>query len=258
MISSTLTDYFDSFSLEESEKISLMNRIDTKYVVHEAKIPDILSEINEKYRILQINGNRIFSYHTTYLDTNEFRFFKMHVTRRPVRYKVRYRKYNDTGITFLEIKKRISSNRTIKWRIESQYNDLNFDRDALDFLKPHFDIVLGSMQTVLYNSFNRITLAGNDMNERVTIDLNLNFSRPRGDQITCPGLSVIEIKHNKLSDKSSFLMNVLKENKMKPRGFSKYCIGVASLYELPRKNILKPELLLIKAIEYEHFRNIAV
>ncbi len=257
MIPGILLNGFNSYSLEESEKISLMNRIDIKYVVPEAWISDFLSEICGKYRILQIHDNRVFLYHTTYLDTNEFDFFKMHVTGRPVRYKVRYRRYDETAMTFLEIKKRIRGNRTIKWRIESHATDLNSDPDAPGFLKPHLEMALGSFQTVLYNSFNRITLAGNDMNERITIDLNLNFSSPGGGQITCPGLSVIEIKRNKLFDRSP-LVSILKEHNVKPRGFSKYCVGVASLYELPRKNILKPEILLIKKIEHENSGSIAV
>jgi hypothetical protein len=56
------------------------------------------------YKILQIGEERDFSYQTTYLDTEKYHFFYQHMSGRTNRYKVRYRIYKSTGVSYLEIK----------------------------------------------------------------------------------------------------------------------------------------------------------
>ena len=251
---SALLSHFPEISLPELEEYGLMDRIDTKYVFSSSKIPAILNELNGKYRVLEIDSNRVFPYHTTYLDTSEWLFFRQHITARGVRSKVRFRKYELSGKSFLEVKKRTNKLRTLKWRIPKELlpdeaNDEEFER----FVKKHVSADTPSLHPVLINRFNRITLAGITIRERVTIDFNISFSDPSENGFSMPFIGIIERKSPDYSNRSP-LTEALKRNAVYPTGFSKYCLGTASLYNIPRKSLIKPKLLLLNKIENEHNR----
>src|SRR5664279_6433090 len=117
-----LLSSFVPIGLNEMDDVSLMNRVETKYVFSANKLPELLNHLSKGYRMLDIDLMRIFPYHTTYLDTSDFLFYTQQLRGKLNRHKVRYRCYESTGLAFLEIKKRTNKNRTIKWRIESQLN----------------------------------------------------------------------------------------------------------------------------------------
>jgi len=253
-----IKETFDSFSpvaLEEMDNVRLMNRVDTKYVLSVKKLPELLTRINGEYRILEVNKNRLLSYDTIYLDTIDRIFYNQHVLGKPERNKVRFRKYESTGITFLEVKKKTRKNRTIKWRIENNLSDNNIcDQKAMEFIKEHIQGDLPVLKPVLTSRFNRITLVGSVIKERITIDYDLSYSDREGNQRAMPSLAIIEVKRETFSAGSPFAV-ILKDCLIRPTGFSKYCVGTAFLYDLPRKNILKPKLLLINKIENEFNRH---
>ena len=108
---------FGPISLEEMDSIRLMNRMDTKYVFSAGLLPLILDTLTASYKILEIEQKRDLLYHSRYLDTEEMLFYLQHVTGKLARHKIRFRKYESTGTTFLEIKRKTNKNRTVKWRI---------------------------------------------------------------------------------------------------------------------------------------------
>ena len=59
----------DSISLPEMDSVSLMNRVDSKYVVNEAKIPTLLANVSARYRVLAIEQVRLSPYSTLYFDS---------------------------------------------------------------------------------------------------------------------------------------------------------------------------------------------
>ena len=248
-------DNFRPVSLEELDNSRLMDRIDTKYLISVDRVPELLNRMYGAYKVLEINDTRIFSYSTTYLDTADYLFFNQHVTGRTERIKVRYRKYNTTGKTYLEVKSKINGNRTIKSRIPHDLTPaIEPDIKASEFIAEHVpykDLVLGP---VLVNSFRRITLAGSDICERITIDTDLVYSDLSGKNTEFPYLAIIEHKRERLSNGSP-LTGILKECNFHATGFSKYCFGAAIMIDIPRKNILKPKFLLINKIENEYHRN---
>jgi hypothetical protein len=239
--------------LEEMESVRLMDRIDTKYVLSINKLPDLLQRINGEYRILEIADDRIFTYHNTYLDTIEYLFFNQHLTGKLERNKVRFRKYESSNLTYLEVKKRTNKNRTIKWRIESQLNhDNSFNDEALKFINEYLPQKYLILRPVLLNRFRRFTLAGYESNERITFDSDLTYFDNEVRFARFPNLLIIEVKKDGARCKST-ISDLLKRNEIKPTGFSKYCIGTGVLKDLPRKNILKPKFLMINKIENEHY-----
>ena len=247
---------FVPLGLNEMDNVRLMNRTDIKYVLSFTRIPDLLASLDGSYKILEINNERSFTYSTTYLDTADYLFFNQHVTGKLERNKVRYRKYEVTGTTFLEVKKRTNKNRTVKHRIENKLNsDGLCDITAHEFLKEYIPQRPLLLRPVLINRFKRITLVGKEIGERVTIDYNMYFSNPDGINRNMPFIAIIELKKDRNADRSP-LANILKKNSIHPTGFSKYCIGTSILYSLPRINMLKPKLLLIKKIENEFNKHV--
>lgn len=242
---------FDPVGLGDIDKVRLMNRVDTKYLLSSARIPELLERMDGDYSILEINGERMFSYNTTYLDTQDYLFFGQHVTCRPERYKVRYRTYVSSGTTFLEVKHKTNKKRTIKWRIENCLTDLDtMDSAALEFINRHVPGELQTLKPVLRNEFNRITFIGKETEERITLDMNLSFTDNGLHHISLPSVAVIELKKDNLSVKST-AANILKDLSGHPCGFSKYCVGVSILCDAPKKNMVKSRLLLINKIENE-------
>jgi len=246
-----ILDSFNSIRLEEMDNVKLMDRFDTKYLMPANRVPDLLNLMRSRYRVLEISNSRILSYTTIYLDTPDFVFFNQHVTRRTGRIKVRYRSYNSTGVTFLEIKKKTKKNRTIKWRIENSFSGKCCNEPAIEFINKHIPFNSELLKPVLTNSFKRITLVGFDNPERVTIDLDLSYSGNGGKTTGLPLVAIVELKSEGFATRSQF-SRLIKQLSAYPTSFSKYCVGNALLYDLPLKNILKPKLLLLNRIENEY------
>jgi hypothetical protein len=242
--------------LEEMDNVKLMDRIDTKFIFSASQVLDLLELMKERYRVLEVNGQRISSYETTYLDTDDYLFFNQHITGRNERSKVRFRKYSSTGITFLEIKRKTKKQRTIKWRIENNLDENCCDMQAKKFIDKYFTFSSELLKPVITNSFIRITLVGIHRPERITIDMDLSFTGNNGKSYSMPYVAIAELKSEGLAIKSPFSA-LIKRLSVHPSGFSKYCIGNSIIYDVPRKNILKPTLLLINKIENECNRSIS-
>jgi len=244
-------DTFRPVGLEEMGNTRLMNRVDTKYLMSLRKVPELLTRMDGAYRVLEINDNSLFSYYTTYLDTDDFLFFNQHVTGKLGRNKVRYRKYETTGITYLEVKRRTNKNRTIKWRIEHDPVQGNeFDKTAGEFINEYLPRNRLMLKPVLISSFKRITLVGSEINERITIDQDLSYLDLEGNQVRFPSVAIVEHKRERFNNGSP-VRAILKDCLIHSTGFSKYCFGIAVMHNIPRKNMLKPKFLLINKIENE-------
>ncbi|HEX3009663.1 MAG TPA: VTC domain-containing protein [Bacteroidales bacterium] len=109
---------FEPIDLKEMDSVELMNRTDTKYVFNLQLLPEILDEAKSRYRVLEINNDRFFTYKTTYYDTSDYELFNNHVLGRLNRHKIRHRTYESTGVSYLEVKFKSNKDRTIKWRIK--------------------------------------------------------------------------------------------------------------------------------------------
>jgi len=240
--------------LDEMDEVRLMNRVESKYVFSVRKLPDLLDHLSGSYKVLQIDNMRVFPYSTTYLDTPDLLFYMQHVRGNLNRHKIRYRRYESTGLSFLEIKKKTNKNRTIKWRIENRLNAIIPDEYAIAFIKKHVPYELPDLRTVLQSGFMRITLVGKEVKERITLDYNLSFSSTEGKSSGLPFLAIAELKREKYSGQSPFGI-VMKTIGIQPGRFSKYCIGSALTVDMPRTNLLKPKLLLINKIEHEYLNS---
>jgi hypothetical protein len=259
MSSQDIADKLSSFecvSLGEMDNVRLMNRTDTKFIMPVTIVTDLLQSLKDYYRVLEINEQMVLSYSSTYLDTQDFLFYNQHVTSRPERSKIRYRKYEVTGEVFLEIKKRTKKGRTSKSRIEINCGEENnCSERAAVFMQEHVQVDPIHLAPILFSRFRRITLAGKDKPERLTIDIDLSFSDYSMHSIDIPYIAIAELKREGF-DNNSQAADILKNLNIRSCGFSKYCTGLSLLYDLPHKNSVKPKLLLLNKIENEYFRNL--
>lgn len=237
-------------SLEEMSGIKLMNRTDTKYVATINQLLAFLQAVEGKYFIQEINGIRIASYHTTYFDTENNEMYVMHHNGKSVREKIRVRTYEDSKITFLEVKNKNNRKRTNKKRIEIIDIDNLVDEQEkiLPFLNKHAWYRLDEIRPVIENRFNRITLVNFGKTERLTIDFNLRFHNLlTDDNRELEHITIIELKRD--GNVSSPSLEIFRKLRIRRSGFSKYCIGCAMTNKKLKRNNFKERLNLIKKLE---------
>ncbi len=228
------------------DSVSLLNRVDTKYVIPVGKLPSIFSLLLNDYRILVIKGLRFNHYRTLYFDTPQFDLFNMHVNGRADRYKVRSREYVDTHLSFLEVKHKTRKERTIKQRLSTDHTMLRMDQEAEKWLEHVYPYESGDLEPKLWNTFTRITMVRLEHNERVTLDLDISFfNATRVAQLE--GIAIAEVKLD-AQDRTSPFMAQMREKHLQPQGFSKYCMGTSMLFEQVKSNALKPRILWIEKI----------
>ena len=192
--------------------------------------------------------NQFFNYYNTYYDTLDNQMYLCHHNGKLNRYKIRVRKYNQTGVSYLEIKYKNNKGRTIKDRIKRSDFDASFNEYESNFIGEFSPFSSEHLYPKIINSFERVTLVNHGFTERVTIDFAPGFKNSNGE-IILENLVIVEVKQEKASENATFV-KILKSYKVEDQGFSKYCIGRSLLDEI-KKNNFKPQLLKIK----KHYLN---
>ena len=238
-------------TLEEMDGITLMNRIDTKYLTDEATLLKILSDAaRDGYRVLEVNGDRIGAYDSVYFDTEGMKCFLDHHNRRLVRQKVRTRSYVKQGKSFLEIKRKDNKGRTSKKRIAipvSEMMDFREDAQATAFLAAHSWFTAADLSPSAETSFQRITLVNAAETERLTIDTALYFRNFRtGKEASLRNAVIIELKQDGRA--SSPMKGILLDHRVKPVRISKYCIAVTLTAEHLKTGRFKTKVRTIEKV----------
>lgn len=242
-----ILDGFAPITLDEMDRVKLMNRIDTKFAFHSDRLAFFLNEIKEHYQLLTINGTNTPHYESLYFDDHQFRFFRDHHNAKGDRFKVRIRKYVESNLFFLEIKHK-SKGRTNKKRILTESFHSVFDSNQKEFILKQMNEDI-ELQPKMWNSFQRITLVNNTTNERLTLDFNIEFHF-EGNEKKFPHLIIAELKQEKLNRNSPFFV-IMKNAHVRPYRMSKYCLGSVELYgeEKLKFNRFKKKLLFLNKIE---------
>lgn len=248
-------------SLEEMDGISLMNRIDTKFVASLDMVPLILSRALGNYHVQRpAQKTGLAEYDTLYYDTPGHAMYLMHHNRRACRQKIRTRQYLDTNDCFAEVKNKNNHGRTKKKRIPvptAAFENVLQDARAFEFLSQKSLFPTSGLSPALETSFRRITLVNNARTERVTIDLGLAFSNRRtAVTASLPELVILELKRDGRAH--SDMLDILSELRIHPRKISKYCIGIALTDKNMKQNNLKLKKRMISklsAIAYAQAEN---
>ncbi|MBE6248790.1 MAG: polyphosphate polymerase domain-containing protein [Prevotella sp.] len=223
-----MTDLLSTFApitLEEMSSVKLMNRTDTKFVTNLQKLRELLEMAQQDYYVQDIDGGRNLEYDTTYFDTTSFDMYCVHQHGHTNRQKIRFRTYCISGLQFMEVKTKNNHGRTKKKRIEVTDMNLNDEEKRL-FLGKHLRYGVDTLQPALNNHFSRITLVNKGKTERLTIDSGLRFHNLVNDtNLDMDDLVIIELKRDGLV--YSPVLEMLRQLRIQPHGFSKYCMGSA-------------------------------
>ena len=244
-----MTDILSAFapiSLEQMSGVKLMNRTDTKFVTNRTKLYQLLKLAQQDYYIQEIDGERNLEYDTTYFDTRAFDMYNQHQWGHTNRQKIRFRTYCISGLQFMEVKTKNNHGRTKKKRIE--VTDMNvLEKQKYDFLSKHLRYGADTLQPALNNHFSRITLVNKGKTERLTIDSSLSFHNLQSNKsIDMGDLVIIELKRDGLV--SSPVLDMLRQLRIHPHGFSKYCMGSALTNPQLPTNRFKRKLIEVRKI----------
>ena len=227
---------FDKITLAEMNSVSLMKRVDTKFILKESQLLEVLSKLYEDYKILEIDQERLMKYSTLYFDSENKKCFNDHHNGKLNRYKIRMRKYLVSDICFLEIKKKNNLGITNKIRRQIKDFETNLTTESKEFItESNINNLL--LEPSLYNNFSRMTLVNKNEPERITIDVDLSFSF-RNDKKKFDKLVVVEIKQEG-KRLNTTINRVLKSMSILPTNFSKYCIGISNIIDDIKSNRFK-------------------
>jgi hypothetical protein len=153
-----------------------------------------------------------------------------------------------SGDSFLEVKHKIPSGKTYKRRIECNGNrELSSDPLSV-FLENNLPAGYYDLRPVLFNRFTRITLVNKDFNERCTIDMDISYDI-NGNARILDNFVVVEVKSD-LNGIKTPLVKALREMRIRPTSFSKYCFGRTWIDSTVKSNAYRPKLREIIKLNY--------
>lgn len=232
------------------DRVKLMSRIDTKFVYNVDQLPAILKDSLNQYRILDIDGRRLFLYETLYLDTVDNQMYLDHHNGKLNRYKIRFRNYVDSKKIFLEIKFKANTGRTIKKRIRRKEIDKLDSRKAKAYVEENSPYLYESLEPKMWSKFRRLTLVHKSVDERITLDLNLCYYTG-SEEKDMSFLSIAEVKRDRSGEPSDFI-SILQSQQIYSTSFSKYCFGRNLLNKNLKNNRFKTRLLTLNKLHHDN------
>lgn len=212
--------------------VSLLTRVDRKYVVPVSTFERLVSELDDGWRVLEIDGIRQFGYTSTYFDTPDLHTYRAHLQRRRRRFKVRVRRYDDSDVCMLEVKRKGLRGVTVKERTaHPPWGQAELGPAGrvfvADVVRGHAVLPSGPMHPVVTTSNRRTTLASPSGRSRLTVDTDLCCGWGETGTTLRPELVLLE---SKVEGRGPGPVDrILRGLGERPLDISKYCVGVASL-----------------------------
>ncbi|GAB7051166.1 VTC domain-containing protein [Catenuloplanes indicus] len=210
-------------------RAALLHRVDRKYVLAGADLSAFLDRLGDDTRVLEIDGRRTFRYRSDYLDTPALTAYLGAAHRRRRRFKIRFRRYEESGARFIEVKTRGRRGGTVKERMP--HDDAALTPDGLAYVVR----TLGaagiaaaglSLTPALTSRYRRTTLFLPGCGARVTVDEDLCWELPDGTARRVPDRFVVETKSTGGASEAD---RVLWSLGRRPCPISKYATGLAAL-----------------------------
>lgn len=239
---------FDPITLGKMEEVKLLNRVDSKFAFRAGQLPMLLEQMRPDYFVLEIDGVRLQNYDTIYFDTPGHQLYLNHHNKRANRFKVRSRRYSESGVAYFEIKFKTNKGRTNKIRNKQKGPREEIAGRQADLLREGTGMEPEALQPALQVAFSRLTLANRALTERVTIDTGLTFRNGSGEH-SYPGVVIAELKQDRSA--ASPLSALLHRHHIRPCRVSKYCIGLASVNSSIRQNNFKRKLRNLNKLNHD-------
>lgn len=225
------------------ERAALLDRQESKYVVPAGMIGPTLERLHGDFDALTIDGRNVFGYDTVYFDTDDLLAYRQHAGGRRLRFKARSRRYIDSDLCFAEIKLKGRRDRTIKHRVRIPACDHGMrTAAAADFFAAAVADTYGPQHVPalvprLRMRFDRVTLVGTAVRERVTIDHGLRFVTPTGQRAAATDdLVIVEVKS---ANGHGVADRAFRAAGRRGERCSKYCIGLNLVHPGLRNNAFK-------------------
>jgi hypothetical protein len=217
---------FDPITLGDvARQAPLHERMELKFILPMADLEALLARLASSHRVLEIDGLRVFRYVTTYYDTPDRVCFREHRSGRRRRFKLRWRRYVDTGGSQLEVKLKGRRGRTVKHSAPYGGAD-QLGAEALSFVRETLQATYGRepprpLLPTLTVECKRITLVEPTRRERLTCDTEVSL----GDARLASGYAIVETKSH---DGRAAAHAPLRTLSARPLACcSKYCLGIA-------------------------------
>ncbi|MBK7383680.1 MAG: polyphosphate polymerase domain-containing protein [Flavobacteriales bacterium] len=236
---------FEPITLSEMDGVKLQDRVDTKYVLPVADLPALFDAMCAHYRILEVGGVRGTAYRSLYFDTVDHKHYQDHHNQRTFRSKVRFREYVGSDLIYLEVKRKTGRGRTdkVRMRVDAIPTELNAEqKQFVNEAQGRDEVLVPS----LWNHFERFTFVGKHTPERLTMDMDLRYTDPNGEG-ELSGIVVAELKQSR-ADRTSPFMELMRSMGHRPKGMSKYCIGMLILHRPVKYNAFKNVMRMLDRI----------
>lgn len=227
-------DGFAPVSLETlDERAALQRRVDNKYLVPLDRLARVSAALRGDHESLEIDGQRVFEYESTYFDTPALDCFHDHVDDRRPRYKLRTRFYVSSGSCVFEVKVKRDDDETVKRHIDYAPGDR---REIKPQARELFSETLEACSVTLpdtdprpslFTRFRRMTVAAIDRPERTTLDFGVELQAPGGGTAAID--QSVAIVETKTSDGAGQVDRILKDDGFEPISLSKYRLGIGLL-----------------------------
>jgi hypothetical protein len=232
-----LAETFEPIELDELvEAASLQTRIDCKYVVTWAAFEQLARDLATSHVMLDIAGDRLFTYDTVYFDTRALQTYRDHVQRRRKRFKCRSRRYVETDRYVFEVKLKGLRGSTVKRALvydRAAHGSVDaqaraFMNDCL--LEEYGHALTEELVPTLRTTYRRMTFARRDRSERLTCDFHFAANDlPFDPWRRSPGMLLgdrVIVEHKSTRDIGA-TRAALRALGAHPASCSKYCLGIA-------------------------------
>ena len=256
-----LQDFWTISLTELNASSSFLKRIDRKFLLNWKQFSEVLGDLKDDFKVLEIKGQKVFSYDNVYMDTEDYLFYNQHQEKKTSRTKIRTRYYVDSNLAFFEYKQKINWI-TSKYRYEFPSEEHGFMTKGK---KRFFEWVWQSMyegkkapQIIpsIRTKYKRITLVSKDASERLTIDFDirtLNLRDKKASEVNLKNLVIIESKS--LSKNCNSCKLIQNHGFKKAKSCSKYSLWVVYSGLAKKYDTFKETIEQIKEIRLETVKN---
>lgn len=212
---------YQPISIGDLQKYNFNNRRDKRYIVSRERALSILDEMSREYKLLEVEGDSVINYETSYYDTKDFDLYCKKWNRE--NYNIRLRSYSTSRLSFIDIKHTISDSIVSKY-----HNEYTSDQRFQKMVEESTPYLFSTLEEKIAIHFNRFTFVDCKNQEKVTIDIDLGFTtKDKFESI--PDLAIIEVKSCKRFYTSKFRPIIGRYN-LSTSNCSKYCLGVSLMY----------------------------
>ena len=238
-----ILDGFGTVSLQQITAVALLDRVELKFLLPLPLLPRYLHLLAASHNALEIDGLRQFGYTTHYFDTPDLTIYHDHHNGHTNRIKVRRRCYDQSGMCFFEVKRKVNDRRTDKARLKIA--DMHGPLSAAETALISYPRLRGQVPEFrLNNRFQRITLCDRMLTERVTIDTGITMAAGSGFK-TITGAALVEVKQHRMNVASPAI-SAMRSLNISSAPFSKYALGITFLFPGVKYNTFRPVMLKLE------------